>query len=60
MKCPNDETQMEKGYLTANGRAWIKFTDSLRDKISELISTHQLFVWAWRCPNCKKIELTSE
>ena len=56
MKCPIDQTEMEKGNLTGHGTKWIK--------------GHHSFGWfpfqktenvtAYKCPKCGKVELTTE
>lgn len=56
MKCPNCKSEMEKGNLATNGNLWVK--------VSRLYKYMSIFggvpVYAYKCPKCGKIELTSE
>lgn len=55
MRCPNDQTEMEKGKLFAHGNKW---------STNELLTVNLVLggetVYAWRCPKCGKIELYTE
>lgn len=64
MQCPNCKTEMEKGYLM-QGFMWVEklmmpMGKSLGLKLAGLGLGKKAFVIAYRCPNCKKIELISE
>lgn len=58
MKCPNDKTEMEKGYLLDDSRIWA--TDDVIQKAFRALHHFNTKVFAMRCPNCGKIELYSE
>lgn len=53
MKCPDCKSEMEEGRLYSHGMSWSKKMDGLLDKMRTAGSN----VIAWKCPNCKKIEL---
>ncbi len=62
MKCPIDKTEMEKGIISSYGSRWAK------GDVSRAIG----YTWFWlkkisgpvlvayRCPECGKVELTTE
>ncbi len=53
MKCPNDQTEMEKGIL-AGGTKWLKGAGTFERVMSFGLGK---FVTAWCCPKCGQIEL---
>lgn len=55
MKCPNCKTGMEKGILTNNGTRWAKGNQLNLPKFLDAVTG--LYVLAWHCPKCGKIEL---
>ena len=59
-KCPKCDSEMERGLLSSTAR-WIK-GDSFSGQLSKLVNwgINAPRVWAWRCPNCKVIQLVSE
>lgn len=58
MKCPIDQEEMKKGGLTGEGTKWVS-SDTLWGKL--LPTTFGgTEVYAYRCPKCGKIELTSK
>ncbi len=53
MKCPNDQTEMEKGTLFENGQIWNnKGPLKMPFGIGKAI-----WVTAYKCPKCGKVEL---
>lgn len=56
MKCPKCDFEMEKGMLGEHGNSWLA-GNSIRAKISTSLIFHRPRVFAYRCPNCKKVEL---
>ena len=57
MKCPNDKTEMEKGFM--NNQVWKKGVP-LGTKIPEVMSFGGSYVFYYRCPKCGRVELTTE
>ena len=55
MKCPIDQTEMEKGILQASGELWSKS----ENKASNMLSNNGIKVYAWHCPKCGKVELST-
>lgn len=58
MQCPNDKTEMEQGFLVNLGQNWAK-GKPIGTGISEKV-TGGKYIFAYRCPKCGKIELTTE
>lgn len=59
MKCPNDQTEMEKGSLNTHGSRWIKA--GMRSGFLNMVSAGGGdIVIAYKCPKCGKIELYSD
>lgn len=62
MKCPNDQSEMEQGAIS-HANTWLKNDGNIvrqfDRKLTNIISKSP-WVIAWKCPNCGKIELTSE
>ncbi|MDO8610265.1 MAG: PF20097 family protein [bacterium] len=56
MICPKCKTQMEKGYLGSHGTRWLAEQMGSLAKIAFFGS----LVYAWKCPQCKYVELRSE
>ena len=59
MQCPNDKTEMEKGFIGQMGQIWKGGTPS-GTGIAEAISLGGKYIFAYRCPKCGKVELTTE
>ncbi len=61
MKCPIDQTEMEKGTLWAHGSSW---KPGALSKIMfwgmGWFRKNYSIVIAFKCPKCGKIELTTE
>ncbi len=58
MKCPIDQTEMEKGYLTEG--VWIQGEQSVLTKPLPWAKSYAKQVTAWKCPKCGKVELKIE
>lgn len=59
MNCVNDNTKMEKGFLTAHGQQWKKGNPSKLYKAfvgAPAIGT-SIGVFAWRCPKCHELKV---
>ena len=62
MKCPIDKTEMEKGIIDETATGWMS-GKSFLGKISSIgvgITWGKNRIWAYRCPKCGKVELTTE
>ena len=60
MQCQIDDTEMEKGFLSANGAKWTKGHTSLEVLLKFLNSLIPgPIVYAFCCPKCGKVELSS-
>ncbi len=59
MKCPNDQAEMEKGFITQYGQMWAK-GKPLGVKFAETLSLGGEYIYAYRCPKCEKVELTTK
>ena len=59
MKCPIDQTEMEKGALFAQGQFWLNKLNVIT-KVWPGLGINGLRVNAWKCPKCGKIELYVE
>jgi rubrerythrin len=62
MNCPICKTEMEKGVLGSQNESWIPENTALA-KLNWLAQTPtfgQPRLWAYRCPKCGKVELTTE
>ena len=63
MKCPIDQTEMEKGILVS-GFQWVKIDQPglWKSKFFGLqyIGKQKEYVYSYRCPKCGKVELTTE
>jgi hypothetical protein len=60
MKCPNDQTEMDKGSLIG-GKMWLKIDENnFWQKIDRKVVDMSRRVFAWRCPSCGKVELSTE
>ena len=59
MKCPIDKTEMEKGELISHGSQWEK-NDSDKKGFFDKLTWNFTPVFAYRCPKCGKVELTTE
>ena len=57
MKCPNDQTEMEKGSLIMNGTKWVSYNNGLLSKLFLSGIAPMPRVFAWKCTKCGKIEL---
>jgi hypothetical protein len=60
MKCPNDQTEMEKGCLVLHGNGWRRYDTGIFSRIFLRGFTFGERVFAWKCPKCGKIELYTE
>ncbi len=60
MKCPIDQTEMEKGRLAAYGVAWTKGDTIKIPFLSNIMRSKVTYVIAWKCPKCGKVELKIE
>ena len=62
MQCSECSVEMEKGVLDANGRIWAdpeKLPWWAKTKLIPLVKIVKKVV-AWRCPECKKVDLRTE
>jgi hypothetical protein len=59
MECPVCKTEMEKGAIYSYGQIWKKGVPK-GIGIAKWISRGGKFIFAFRCPKCKKIELESD
>lgn len=59
MKCPHDQTEMERGSLVINGGSWVSEKNWLTNLLFVRGWRLGRAVFAWRCPKCGKIELYS-
>lgn len=57
MKCPKCNTEMIKGTLQGGGNYW-KEKNTFAEKITGLLKMD--YVFAYRCPSCGKLDLTTE
>ena len=57
MKCPNDQTEMEKGFFSS--AHWISGKKPILSKVLAL-GRKTIYVTAWHCSKCGKIELYTE
>ena len=57
MKCPNDQTEMEKGFF--DSAHWFSGEKPTMMKIFN-IARKARYVVAWKCSKCQKIELYAE
>lgn len=61
MECPICKSVMEKGMLTADSTHWMKeegFIGGVNKTMNPGFGLER--VVAWKCPNCKKVELSAE
>jgi len=57
MKCPNDSSEMIRGGIGNYGNLWI--AEGLRTSLLRNFAGKNC-IYAYRCPQCGKIELTTE
>jgi hypothetical protein len=66
MKCPNDQNEMEKGFISRS--VWISESPFLGGGFLEMLTKIGVwptkrkvnFVNAYRCPKCGKVDFYSE
>lgn len=56
MKCPNDGTDMTKGFLLQSGQKWHE-GDIVNNFFSSFLAWKSNAVEAWKCSKCNRIEL---
>ena len=59
MKCSKDQTEMLKGFLLQGGQKWHE-GNIINNFLSKFFAWKAKIVVAYKCPNCKKIELFAE
>ncbi len=59
MQCPNCKVEMNEGSLNNHGMAWTQKVLRMPPAFLKWLSIGVL-VSAYRCPNCKRIELKSK
>jgi len=62
MKCPQDDSEMIKGMIHDGlwyQGGWPRLSKAIT-KVITLKSRINVYIVAWRCPHCGKIELSSE
>lgn len=59
MRCPKCDIEMQKGQLGSTGNLWMEKIVSTT-AVKFLSMSKAPFVFAYRCPNCGKVELISE
>lgn len=57
MKCPNDQTDMEKGYIAQS--RWYEYNSNKLFVKMGLLAGGKIVI-AWKCPKCGKIEIYTE
>lgn len=57
MKCPNDQTEMEKGLF--DSAHWVSGEMSVLGGVAGL-GRKTKFATTWRCPKCGKLEFYTE
>lgn len=57
MKCPNDQTEMEEGFIDTG--YWLSGKKPSLSKVFA-IGRKTIYAIAWRCSKCGKIELYTE
>ncbi len=62
MKCPNCKSEMEKGVLGSHNESWIPEKSALAtlNRLAQAPTFGKPRLWAYRCPKCGKVELTTE
>ncbi len=58
MKCPNDQSEMERGFLSSHGSRWVEKINPIMVGLVQ-IGLGDL-VNAMKCPECGKVELYTE
>ncbi len=60
MKCPNCKIEMDQGSLYNHGLAWGKKDFNNFSKVTAWLTKNTTLVIAYRCPNCKSIQLVTD
>jgi hypothetical protein len=61
MKCPNDQTEMEKGVIMARGAGKVEwFDENQKPSLTTMFWKDGSKLVAYKCPNCGKVELQAQ
>lgn len=56
MKCEKCGQEMIKGLLTGDSQHWVS-VNSFMGKLNQTLNLGVEIVFAWKCENCKRIDL---